>query len=518
MIVSFGASKNGDLTCSVDNFPLHSRYNPKEEANKFVNGLTVDYSPSNIIITGACLPYLCKPLRQKFPHSQIIAIQFSQVFFEYDQNWDKVFVVTENTSILDFQESLFNYFGEEYLFSSLFLSWKPSEKVFLNEYNITWTSIKNALDKAKILVGTQSYFNKVWLFNSLRFFKNSTNLFFSISDNKSYFFSKLNRPVIITASGTSLKNQIDFLKKYKNYFFIIALSSSLSVLLTEEITPDCILTTDGGYYAKRHLRILETKQEYQSIPIIVPPEAKLSSFILNKNPIIPLIYENSLDSKLATFLNIEYLHGKRNGTVSGTAAELAFSLTKQNIYFMGLDLSTSMGFSHTQPNQLEIDNSIFDFKICSKENRVTPSTFSNQSLEIYRNWFGTRNKEFYQRIFRITSPQDNLKKIPNMIDVTNLQVINTEKLNKNSNINYFFNNLNQHNSYSYQCKDFFKTEFEKIINNHEKTQFDWFRIASYTDFIQLIKSKPDEKNAIFDILLEKTKNLFEEIFDFLDKK
>ncbi|MBR2107016.1 MAG: hypothetical protein IJ937_07100, partial [Treponema sp.] len=66
MKVSFGASKTGDLTCSIDNFPLHSRYNPKDEAKKFVNSLTVDYSPLNIIITGACLPYLCEPLRQKF--------------------------------------------------------------------------------------------------------------------------------------------------------------------------------------------------------------------------------------------------------------------------------------------------------------------------------------------------------------------------------------------------------------------------------------------------------------------
>ena len=63
--------------------------------------------------------------------------------------------------------------------------------------------------------------------------------------------------------------------------------------------------------------------------------------------------------------------------------------------------------------------------------------------------------------------------------------------------------------------NFFEKEFEKIKENHQKTQFDWFRIASYTDFIQFIKAKPDEKNEFFDILLEKTKKLFDEIFDFL---
>ena len=515
MKVSFGASKTGDLTCSIDNFPLHSRYNPKDEAKKFVNSLTVDYSPLNIIITGVCLPYLCEPLRQKFPNSQIIAIQFCKDFSEYDKNWDKVFVVTGETSILDFQEVLFNYFGEEYLFSSLFLSWKPSEKLFITEFNITWSAIKNALDKAKILVGTQSYFNKVWVFNSLRFFKNSTNLYFSVDENKKSFLSKLNKPVIITASGTSLKNQLGFLKNYNNSLFIIALSSSLNVLLSEDIIPDCILTTDGGYYAKRHLRVLETKKEYQSIPIIVPPEAKISNFLLSTNPIIPLIYEDSLDSKLINYFHLDYLKGKRNGTVSGTAAELALSLTKRNIYFMGLDLASSKGFSHTQPNQLEIDNCLFDKKISSTENRITPSTFSNQSLDIYRNWFATRNGDFYQRVFRITTPKDNLKKIPNMTDVTNIQVVNLEKLQQDNKSKIISNNTKQIFSFSKECKEFFEKEFEKIKENHQKTQFDWFRIASYTDFIQFIKAKPDEKDKFFDILLEKTKKLFDEIFDFL---
>ena len=109
MEISFGTSKNGEVTCSIDNISLHSRYNPQEEANKFVNNLITDFEPSNIIITGPCLPYLVNPLKAKFTKSKIIAIQYSSDFEKYNNSWDKVFTIEKNTSILDFQEILFLY-------------------------------------------------------------------------------------------------------------------------------------------------------------------------------------------------------------------------------------------------------------------------------------------------------------------------------------------------------------------------------------------------------------------------
>ena len=67
------------------------------------------------------------------------------------------------------------------------------------------------------------------------------------------------------------------------------------------------------------------------------------------------------------------------------------------------------------------------------------------------------------------------------------------------------------------CIDFYKSELEKILQNHKATQEEWFKIASYTDFIQYVKAKECEKTYFFDILLSKTKNLFEEIFEYLSK-
>lgn len=500
MKVEFRASKNNSLTCSKDGFSLHSNYNPEAEAQKFVTNIKTDFNPTNIIITGPCLPYLCDPLKSRFKNANIIAIQYTKDFSDYNSVWNKVFLVDSKKTPLDFQEELFNHFGEEQLFSSLFLSWKPSENPYKNEHDIAWEGIKLALDKSKSIIGTISYFNKTWLFNSLRFFKHAKNLF---------SIEKLNQNIIITASGPSLLNQIDFIKTHKNNFFVMALSSSVCVLLKNEIIPDAILSTDGGYYAKRHLKILETKKEYQNIPIILPPEGKISGNLLSKNPIIPLLYTDTFEKELFSQLKIDFQFGSRNGTVSGTAVDLALQLTNKNIYFAGLDLTSSKGFSHTQPNALEEDDSLIDYKLKSTENRIVPSTFKSQSLQIYRNWFATRNHNFYKRVFRLVSEKDNLTQIENLKDIQNQQIHI-----QNSNVNTIFINQNKVINKK-QVLKYFEDKKNEIINETKINS--WFKIASYTDCIQYMRCEEEKKEILFTKLKEKTINLLNEALNYLKK-
>ena len=505
MNIEFRASKNGLETCFYNNLPLHSNYNPEKEAEKFVENISCNYNPQNIIVTGPCLPYLTKYLNKRFPSANLIAIQYTSCFEKYDVYWKKVFVVNNNTNSLIFQEKLFNYFGEEELFSSLFISWKPSENAFENEYIFTWNCIKSVLDKCKSIIGTISFFNKTWLYNSLRFYKYTKN--YGIIKN-------ISKDVLVTASGPSLFNQLDFIKNNRKSFFLLALSSSLTALVKNQIIPDAILTTDGGYYAKRHLRILETNNLFKNIPIIIPPEGKINNRLYESNLIIPLIYEDSIDKKIFDNLQNFFLIGKRNGTVSGTAAELALYLTNKKVYFAGLDLASSKGHSHTQENILEIDNSLNDFKLKSTENRIIPSTFPNGSLEIYRNWFSTRDKNFYNRVFRLISPKDKLKKINNLTDILNTEVkIQHQNKNECFTLEKFNVNTKEHLK---KITNFFILQ-KNLIIKEDFTSFDWFKISSYTDFIQYKRENLENKKNIYDKMKKESIKLIDEVLDFLRK-
>lgn len=394
--IEFLKAKNGENTCTLNGKYFHSAYNPSREAQAFCNSMEVSYKPSCIIIIEPALSYCANFLKEKFSLATLIAIRFIKDFASTDFLWDKVFYFEENKN---FCQELYNYLGEEKLLSSIILNWNASTNIFCCETENLWAEIKKAMLLARDVLSTREHFSKRWFFNSINFCKYSKN--FSLIQN-------IEKDILITASGPSLKTSIKKIKERRNKFFLIALSSSLSVLLYNKITPDMVLSTDGGFWATKHLEL--TKDEFSQLKNTVfalTDEANCPKQIWQKNKIFPLFYENSFGEKLLKRLNIPAKTALRNGTVSGTAAFLALSLTKKNIYFCGLDLATSDGFQHTQPNRLETRSQNKDKKLNSKEKRQTTSRFNSEgSLKIYRNWFTSQTSFFDNRIFRLSDYYD----------------------------------------------------------------------------------------------------------------
>ena len=93
----------------------------------------------------------------------------------------------------------------------------------------------------------------------------------------------------------------------------------------------------------------------------------------------------------------------RNGTVSGTALELALSITNGPVFACGLDLCHHSGFQHCQPNQLEVSNLQLDRRLAPKETRLYPQQLPSQSLEIYAQWFQNQSQRFCQRFYRLST-------------------------------------------------------------------------------------------------------------------
>lgn len=394
--IEFLKAKNSENTCTLNGKYFHSAYNPSREAQAFCASIELSYKPSCIIIIEPALSYCAQFLKEKFPKTQLIAIRFVKDFNYTDHLWDKVFYFEENKN---FCQELYNSLGEEKLLSSLVLNWNASTNIFFEETEKLWAEIKKAMLLARDVLSTREHFSKRWFFNSINFCKYSLN--FSLIQN-------VEKDILITASGPSLKSSIKKIKENRNKFFLIALSSSLSVLLYNKIIPDMVLSTDGGYWATKHLEL--NKNEFfqlKNTVFALTDEANCPKKILQNCKILPLFYEGSFGEKLFKSLNIPAKLALRNGTVSGTAAFFALSLTKKNIYFCGLDLAPSKEFQHTQPNKLEERSQNNDNRLNSKEKRQCLSRFNSEgSLKIYRNWFCTQNSLFYNRVFRLSEHYD----------------------------------------------------------------------------------------------------------------
>jgi hypothetical protein len=369
---------------------LHSTYNPEQEAERFVRTLQCDFNPSFVIISEPGLSYCVPFLRKRFPHAKLYAIRYDSSFIFCDSLWDKVLSAEDKS--LPFSEILFNELGEEGIFSAFFCSWKPSSQAFPLQDSRVWNEIKRAALKSRDVLGTRSYFSQRWISNIFSFC-----LHISKPAVLQYAGSF---PVVVTASGTSLSGALPLLKKYRASYYLIAVSSSLSALLHNDIIPDICISTDGGYYAGKHLIPLE--REAYSVPLALAPESTCSKNIFRKCTIIPLSYGDGVESALLNSCGIQSMHAERNGTVSGTAADFGLRITSGPVFLCGLDLSSSTGYQHSQPNCLEIINSASDIRIKPKETRTAASRFSSQSLSVYCDWFKSLPRTKSERLFRLS--------------------------------------------------------------------------------------------------------------------
>ena len=398
-MIEFSTARNGSKTCSVNGKYLHSLYNPEKEAERFVSNLQCDYNPQYIVITEPVLSYSAPYLKKRFPSSKLCAIRYCDAFSETDSKWDFVFKCEKN---LD--NTLFDTFGEEGIAKTLFIPWQASENLFGDKNTLAWEMIRSVVLKSRDVIATRNFFAKRWTKNTFRFFSAAQNL---------YTIIKGKSDIIVAASGPSLEPSIEKLKKYRNNYFLLAVSSAIKPLLYNGIIPDLCISTDGGEWAKRHLSPLLSS--YAHIPIALSAEAAVPYYILENSPIIPLVYGDSIEAILINKCSINAVKAFRNGTVSGTAVELAMAITTGNIFCVGLDLAEAKGFQHTRPNELDSLNALSENRLYTVATRLALAGRQNGSLKIYRDWFSSRNDFFSARIKRFATK--NLSPLGKIKDV-----------------------------------------------------------------------------------------------------
>lgn len=371
---------------------LHSSYNPQKEAERFCN--TINGMPKIIIITEPGESYLAEVLRKKFPETKLIAIRYTDTYFLLsDKFWDAVWRPAQGN--LDF--FLLRNIPDELLCVSLFLSWKPAETVWPETFKSVWTGIASSIKIMQSVIATRDFFGRRWL-------KNITDNFL-FAENPVHF-EFLTKDSLFTASGGSLKTVLKNNRNTLNKKFIVASSSSISALSAYGITPDLCIATDGGFWAAGHIKNISA-----DIPIAFPPEAKIPYNVLKKNPCVFLTYGSLIEYFFFSNFNIPFKKAKRNGTVSGTAAELLLDYTRGTIYISGLDLEGTKGFSHVQPHESLKSKEAYFSKLYPISQFAAVSNFDTRSLEVYANWFSQLEPEKSKRIRRIGFEGKNIESI-----------------------------------------------------------------------------------------------------------
>ncbi|EFW36559.1 6-hydroxymethylpterin diphosphokinase MptE-like protein [Treponema phagedenis] len=353
---------------------LHSKYNPQKEAETFAGSIKTN--PAIIVISEPGESYAAESLRKRFPSAKLIALRYSQTLFsESDFLWDSVW--RPQAGSLEF--FLIQNIHDEELSNTIFIPWKPADRAFPDEAKLVWQGIATAIKMIQSEMATRTFFGKRWLANILR-----NSMFAEQVIDFSFYAER----VIFAAAGQSLEKCLS----KKTGAPIAAVSSALSALAYRGVKPIFCVSTDGGFWAAAHLKRIAT-----DIPVLFPLEAAIPSNVLINNPLSFLNYGSKTESFFLDALQAPSISAQRNGSVSGTMAELLFNFRIKKIYLCGLDLAEGKGFQHARPHASGIAKTFRTMPLAS----IIAKGGNPQSLEIYANWFMQLPKEKTDCLIRV---------------------------------------------------------------------------------------------------------------------
>jgi hypothetical protein len=341
MTERLAAAGSGAPTCYAGDRALHSRYNPAEEAEKYIAALQLRGGIRYFILIEPGLGYCVPVLRRLFPGAKIIALHVSAFFcgpagnapaaLRPDARWGP-------SGGTDLRSFLAAEIPDVEARAVKIIEWRPSlgayGPAYLDLLAETAAFIKEIDANARTVRG----FGRRWFKN---FFKNITRV------KKALRCGSLDTPWLIAGAGPSLEEAIPVIKKQRERgpLFILGVSSSVPALYAGGLKPDLVLATDGGGWALFHL--------YEALRLAVPALAiSLNAALPSQGADLPvlLLDDGSLWQRLILKnLGVPSLSLPQRGTVTAAALDLAFRITRGKVFFTGMDLVHRDIKTHARP-------------------------------------------------------------------------------------------------------------------------------------------------------------------------
>lgn len=334
-------SKTGKKTALCCSKYIHSGIDPVREAEKY---LLARFNPSDppgvILLIFPGLNYLYGQIRKHFPDSRIIILHLNRELYENSvvEKYKKNDALWYPECGIPLKAFLYDNIYETDIKSLATISWEPVIKAFPEQAKTISSMAAQVLTEYNSNINTTSYFGKKSIKNIIR---NITSLENIVS------IRKIQKPLVITGSGPSLEQSIPLLRKANTNIFLVALSSSCSILEHYGVRPDIILTTDPGYYASVHLDYSVDKEIVLSSPL----SANLGKSY--KNPFLLINQGTFLEEYFLGSMGLPFLKLDPNGTVAGSALFLASQITDMPVIMTGIDFCSDDIKTHCMPHSFE---------------------------------------------------------------------------------------------------------------------------------------------------------------------
>jgi len=392
---------------------LHSTRRPELEAARYIDALNLSDTIDFFILIEPGMGYLIGALQERFPAGAIVALHADGQFRLTQSHYPHVpmWFPDSAQSVQEFLEEAIPETATARL-----IEWRPSLRVYgdacLNLVRETAAFIRR-LEAGR---RTTAAFGKRWVRN---FFRNLMLV------NQTLLYKAMDMPVVITGSGPSLEDALPQIRAARERVFVLAASSSLLALAAGGITPDMVISTDGGNWALLHLQDLSrrhggtegTKENF--VPRTVGSMCLCENASVTKLafsmcaalpsqcgdiPLLPLNDGTLWQSMALHSIGLPSVLIPQRGTVTASALDLALILSGGAIFLAGMDLAVQDIRSHARPYG-------FDHLFWGAASRLRPvyaQCFSRSadikaggSHDVYAAWFKNKIASWPQRIYSL---------------------------------------------------------------------------------------------------------------------
>jgi len=387
---------------------LHSKYNPCGEAERYIDSLSLNEKIRFFILIEPGLGYMVAPLKRRAPDAKVIALHVENPAevtstlaptAQPDSQWHP----EAGVSVQEFLEA---EIPDSEASEIRLLEWRPALNVYGRSYLALLEEAATFIKRSDANARTTKAFGPRWFKN---FVKNLSIIKTALNPiNRDS--SLVSQPFLVTGAGPSLEDAIQIIRQtIKNEmahtaFFILASSSSVAALESNDLVPDLAISTDGSNWARLHLyNSFRSNSRKKAYPLALSLTAAIPSQC-DSLPLLVICDGSLWQTLILQEMRIPYITLPQRGTVTAAALDLAFALSSGRIYIAGMDLENRDMRSHARPYS-------FDILIEEKAIRTDPEysqTYRRSSLlkaggsyGIYASWFKKQLSLYPRPLFPI---------------------------------------------------------------------------------------------------------------------
>ena len=445
-VYSIKLNKENLITVLYNNKPLTSIYAPIEEAKKLINQNIKDNSSRIGIFLSIASFYHIDYFLSLNENSKAIIIEkdieIVKLIFENikSENLKRVIILL-NEKIEDIISFFDFYIAEEDIKKIICIMHIRASNINVenkNYYDNINFLLMNKIKEKLMSLTSNYYFAPIW----------ARNIIYNLALNKGYsiktYKNILNKktPLLLISAGASIDNYIEKIKELSKTHFILVLSHAFNTLIKNNIKPDAIVSTDGGFYSC--IYIIDAIKE--NIPIFTTHSAY--SFPLtniNKKIIFYFSHNESFEKIIYSNKNSDNnIYFPMEGSVIMPALRIANFLNPKYILLAGCDFCHLDNKSHSKYSNAIALDFITSNKINTFETKKYKRLNDDNKIECFDDCLRNTSSSLLSYKAHFESLVADLSKNINFFTLT-------KESAKIKNVNIYNDNIKGYNK---QLKDF----------------------------------------------------------------